>query len=468
MPLTIDDIKGAIDILFMDAEERDAAFAIRPFRDEIERALSYVNGGGSIDREYFNRALTACNLGPVDKTIFDRYFPLGINSAEKLREGIQEFAKDALLHFGSFHQAFFRIKADAKLLPAVEHPFGNENRAPFALSNPLRVEELAYLGYVSGEMPTRMSKAHQAIMVAMNALGDRPFTTENIRAASKESGVDIEKLIREVNDGLQKRGQKQVTLEDYISSKATIENEIDSFLDEVRRCRIAGIRNQEQYINCASEMDVYVATSMRDERDYIEMHTFVSKVFGRHDVARLNLRYFNPTQAYCPNKYDKGLVECLMIRCARLTIYCAQRQDTMGKDSELAITLGLGKPVIVYVPRGESDADKAEYDKRARIFAEVHPLSLQVDQQTGNSNGIMLVRDADECANVLYALAKNQLKRKVEVHRETEADPISGETTTYWVLRETLTPNRSVIRVATGWKHLRTAFWSAFRPDLHI
>jgi hypothetical protein len=155
-----------------------------------------------------------------------------------------------------------------------------------------------------------------------------------------------------------------------------------------------------------------------------------------------------------------------MIRCAKVTIYCAQEQDTMGKDSELAITLGLGKPVIVFVPRGDNPADQAAYDKRARIFAEVHPLSLQVDQRTGNSNGIMLVRDANECANVLYAIAKNQLR--VEVRREVEQDALSGEATTNWVLREIMTPSRSVIRVATGWKHLRTAFWSAFRPDLHI
>ncbi len=213
-------------------------------------------------------------------------------------------------------------------------------------------------------------------------------------------------------------------------------------------------------------MDVYVATSMRDERDYFEMKGFIDQVFGRRDIERLNLRYFDPTQAYCPNKYDKGLVECLMIRCAKATIYCAQRQDTMGKDSELAITLGLGKPVIVYVPYGDDDTDRQDYEKRARVFADVHPLSMQVNQTTGNTNGIILVRDANQCADVLYALAKNQLR--VTISREVEPDPLSGETSIFWVLREAVTGNKSVIRVATGWKHLRTACWSAFRPDLHI
>lgn len=466
MALTIDEVKTAVDILFLDKAERESAFTHRPFLDELTRALGYINNGGTVDREYLNRILIACNLGPVDQSIFDRYFARGINSAEKLREGVREFATDALLHFGSFHQAFFRIKADATFLPAVKKPLGSETRAPFALSTPLEAKELAYLGYVSGELPAQMSEAHKVIMRTVAALGKREPSAENIRSAAKEAGIDIERLLGQVNAGLEKRGQRQVTIDEYVSSGEAIESVISKFLEEVMRCRQNGIRNQEQYINSAAEMDVYVATSMRDERDYREMNGFIADVFGRHDVARLNLRYFDPTQAYCPNKYDKGLVECLMIRCAKVTIYCAQKQDTMGKDSELAITLGLGKPVIVFVPRGESAEDKAAYDKRARIFAEVHPLSLQVDQNTGNSNGIMLVRDANECANVLYAIAKNQLR--VEVSREVETDALSGETTTNWVLREIMTPNRSVIRVATGWKHLRTAFWSAFRPDLNI
>jgi hypothetical protein len=83
-----------------------------------------------------------------------------------------------------------------------------------------------------------------------------------------------------------------------------------------------------------------------------------------------------------------------------------------------------------------------------------------------DTNGIILVRDANQCADVLYAIANNKLK--VTVTRQEEDDWLSGEKTICWVLREAVTGNNSVIRVATGWKHLRTAFWSAFRPDLHI
>lgn len=466
MPITIEEAKDKVDILFQTREELEAAFASTPFADELGRALSYINGGGSLDGEYFNRILIAANLGPIDRRLFERYFPRGIDSAEKLHEGITGFTNDALLHFGSFHQAFLRLRADVDVLPKVEQTFGSETRAPFALSNPLKVEELAYLGYVSGELPMLMSEAHQAIFAALGSATPEELTSDAIKAAAKARGVDIEKELSTINRGLEKRKKKQITIDELIASKIHIEQTIVDFIEEVKRCRRSGIKNQEQYINSASEMDVYVATSMRDERDYIEMQAFIDQVFGRKDISRLNLRYFDPTQAYCPNKYDKGLVECLMIRCGKVTIYCAQRQDTMGKDSELAITLGLGHPVIVYVPYGDNDKDREAYERRATVFADVHPLSLQVNQTTGNTNGIILVRDANQCADVLYAIAKNQLK--VTISRETEPDPLSGETSIFWVLREAITGNKSVIRVATGWKHLRTAFWSAFRPDLHI
>lgn len=478
MAITIDEIKRSLDPLFRTPQELEAAFQDQTLIDEVNRAIQYVDDGNSIDSDFFNRVLTASYLGPVERNVFDRYFPRGINSAEKLQEGIESFIRDALLHFGSFHQAFLRIKADPDVIPHHTRTFGNEDRAPFRLSREIPVDKLAYLGYVSGELPARMDKAHRQLLNVIRgtegaAPAREPLTVERLRARAAELGIRLEAAIEEINEGLKARAAgEQLTIESFQHRRDEIEATIKSMLDEVREYRGFGLKNLEQYINICADIDVYVATSMRDDRDYREMKAFIDQVFGvderagRRDIARLKLRYFDPTQAYCANKYDKGLIECLMIRCAKVTIYCAQRQDTMGKDSELAITLGQGKPVIVYVPEGEPGAEREAYDKRARVFSEVHPLSLQVDQKTGVTNGIILVRTATQCADVLYALAKNQLRTKVERIRAT--DPLSGQDYVCWVLRETMTGNNSVIRMATGWKHLRTAFWAAYRPDVGI
>src|SRR5207245_11176384 len=81
-----------------------------------------------------------------------------------------------------------------------------------------------------------------------------------------------------------------------------------------------------------------------------DLFDFVPSLMGYAVLAGLKLRYFDPTHAYTDNRVNKGLVESLMLKRARCTIYSVQDTDTLGKDSELAATLAQGKPVIAYVP----------------------------------------------------------------------------------------------------------------------
>jgi hypothetical protein len=90
----------------------------------------------------------------------------------------------------------------------------------------------------------------------------------------------------------------------------------------------------------------------------------------RPELADLNLRYFDPTQSYTANRVNKGLVESLMLKRARCTVYSVQDTDTLGKDSELAATLAQGKPVIAYVP----EIDPAR--RVAQLLAE-DPVAIQ-------------------------------------------------------------------------------------------
>ena len=283
-------------------------------------------------------------------------------------------------------------------------------------------------------------------------------------------------------------------------------------------------QNLAQYL-AADYLDVYVATSMRTESDFVSVNRFVQALFTHDDVRPLKLRYFNPTQSWIDDRVAKGLVEALMLRRSQLTIYMAQKEDTFGKDSEASVALGQGKPVIVYVPklvvselsidtenlgkarrdqleahireegadedqdfdetmdteallgrllsirlegaagdvlanavkrhwadfdlygearRIEASDDRAEYrrwldavvgaedpveppaqvkdkvvsilvatslrfERRARIFREVHPLALQVILSSGVLNGILVARSVDSCATVIHALIQNDL-----------------------------------------------------------
>jgi hypothetical protein len=193
---------------------------------------------------------------------------------------------------------------------------------------------------------------------------------------------------------------------------------------------------------------------MRDDRDYIDMAKFVKDVFSSEEIAPLHLRYFDPTLCYCDSRIDKGIIECLLVRTAKVTIYCAQEGDTFGKDSELAATLCQGKPVIVYVPIDDSDPERAlRLESRARVFQEFHPLGMQVGLTDGVARGVIVVRSPEQCSRILRRILSNSLE--VDVRFEQHGI----------VLREKET--QSVLRVMTGWGELAHSFWSNFGVSIN-
>ena len=220
-----------------------------------------------------------------------------------------------------------------------------------------------------------------------------------------------------------------------------------------------GIKNQLAYLS-SDNLDVYVATSMRRQHEFIFVNELINKIFTNSEIEELKVRWFDPTQAYCKDRIDKGLSEALMLKRARCTLYLAQESETLGKDSELASTLAQGKPVIAYIPEGNKEYvdnlienlkkynNKSEkeiildqiqvfdsslawsnekviawvknlekvnlselkqffynlvkkyYDKRAKGLKKDHPLGIQVNLSSGVANGVLVVRNIKDVLNL--------------------------------------------------------------------
>ena len=79
-----------------------------------------------------------------------------------------------------------------------------------------------------------------------------------------------------------------------------------------------------------------------------EMAEFCDRVFEQAGLRHLNVRYFDPTLSAAEGHEDKGLIECLMVKCAKVLVYSAGSKESWGKDAEAAMALSLGKPVIFY------------------------------------------------------------------------------------------------------------------------
>ena len=165
--------------------------------------------------------------------------------------------------------------------------------------------------------------------------------------------------------------------------------QLDELNKEVDRVQSRATRNQSTYLTW-DHMDVYFATSMRKAWEYKDLYEFIERLMTSDEVKELDLRYFDPTQAFTDNRVNKGLVEALMLKRARCTVYSVQDTDTLGKDSELASTLAQGKPVIAYVP----DLDPTE--RAEQLLSEDPVTVLERWRFVLSADGQLVQRLSDE------------------------------------------------------------------------
>jgi hypothetical protein len=339
---------------------------------------------------------------------------------------------------------------------------------------------------------------------------------------------DLERLVHEIEDknpsiGFEKRNKEingLITIDEletfllgFLKNTDGIDEKLLAKTENVQK---DGFLNHKSYL-ASDHMDVYIATSMREPIHFININKSVEKIFEQECLVDLKLRYFNPTQAFCPERIDKGLSEALMLKRAKCTIYFAQETETFGKDSELASTLAQGKPVIAFVPMGDDefvkdliddhfkiytgknkvevlleilrlygpelawkdkdviswikDNGKADidklimkisvtvkdyYNKRAESLMQTHPLGIQVYLDTGVANGVLVVRSEKKCGELVRAIILNDL----EFTLKSEIKEVFDEENEYIYLHENI--SNSIYRVMSGDKLLTNAFWNFY------
>lgn len=401
-----------------------------------------------------NEILLLLGLARVNRPFFDFLFDGKdtIGTIKDLQAGVHRLVEVALLLYGNVREAFEILSNEESELAKII-----ENRNPIDISS--------------------FSSRHDPVLKIDKISADKTYYL----------GYLIE---REINDKLKKNPNDPIAVEENRIREGIVEQ---------------GRRNQDAYLAC-DHMDVYVATSMREKHEFLLVSRIAESIFNHPNIIDLKLRHFDPTQAYCKNRIDKGLSEGLMLKRATCTIYLAQESDTLGKDSELASTLAQGKPVIAYVPGGSEDyvlqllhdlklvhpekskrdlildqlrifdhklaweqpavidydegtlldllkkTVKTSYDKRAESLAEKHPLGIQVNLANGVANGVLVVRSIEQCVELLSAIVTRTLK--------FDLIPVEDEGSTGWHLRERI--SNCVFRTITPNELLSNAFWNYY------
>ena len=522
----------------------------------------------------FRSLLVYFDVRPVSRAFFERYFTAdSFRTTEKFLADVHHYQKDAIRLYSTFRSAYLALATtdDIEKLLAPLQKRDDEayrTRTEWDRITEIPEESLPDLGYIAAELVRRENSERTTISNFLQELAT--LIRERGHAALETVGDKkrrkMDSLLRKFDPGSTHSLFSTLFLPDpdELERKAAqIGPKEETDLARMEATQSVAQQNLAQYL-AADHLDVYVATSMRSGSDFVSVNRFVQTLFKHDDVRPLKLRYFNPTQSWIDDRVAKGLVEALMLRRSKLTIYMAQKEDTFGKDSEASVALGQGKPVIVYVPklvvselsidtetigkarrdeleaqireetpnedqefdetmdtealmgrllsvrlekaagtvlatavkrhwadfdlygearRIEASGDRAQYrrwldsvvhaddpveppvqvkekvvsilvatslrfERRARIFREVHPLALQVILSSGVLNGILVARSIDSCATVIHALIKNELDLKM-VLPEDEAD-------LNYRLVETTTG--STIRVISRHQLLRNAF----------
>ena len=420
-----------------------------------------------LSRARLNQLLTLAHEAPVSQPLFAYYWLSApehpydvrhipyyderwpgsehIQSIDQLYWGLYRFYVDALLYFGSIRTAYQRLRqlseTDLQFFFADHRIDGLDERgealplSPIAKDNRYLISEMACKSF---EVTEGKGDANQIEQVMIDLLqkhhadGGGPVTARQLLTGDYARGQYAHL-----------QPQLQLSADDFMEE--VLEDE-DSLLEKIHRvaqdftrARRSALSNTAMYLSMVGDLDVYIATSMRNRDDFRDMSDFCETVFGNDRLQALKLRYFDPTLSAAEHHEDKGIVECLMVKCAKALILNAGSRDSYGKDAEAAMALSLGKPVIIF----------ASEDFRSSFFRDVHPLSRLINFDTGVAVGAMVATSTNQVIELLHRIFTNTLEYELVQPRPR-----------YLVLKERCT--QSVVRLQTSDLLLRETFWNHY------
>lgn len=396
--------------------------------------------------------LSAPERHPYDVRRLPHFDPewLGSSAVKSLKHlawGMHRLYVDGLLYFGNVRTAYRKLRAQTK-----------GELETFFVQRRIDTDAIKARGPALPLNGIPKDDRYLISEMACKSYGDGDGEPGGLRAAlvgalrrhlAQNGGpVPIRELLKAdtglLADEYASRQQELVfsaddALDDVVGSEEELLSRYALLVERFSTARHAALRNTELYLSMVNDLDVYVATSMRTRKDFRDMATDCEKIFADERLKALNLRYFDPTLSAAAGHEDKGLIECLMVKCARALVYCAGEKESYGKDAEAAMALSLGKPVIFY----------CNQETRRRFYRDVHPLSRLIEFRTGVAVGAMVTDRLEDVSELLYRVFENKMEYRLEQSRPGHLR-----------LLESLTG--SVVRLQSSDRMLTETFWNHY------
>jgi len=443
-------------------------------RDAVESALNDIDQGG-LSWARLNQVMHLCSEAgmsegfysyyfltvpqqhpyPVEKVFPDAHYNLPegieqIRSLQQLRWGIKRFMYDTMLYWGNFRQAYRDLRQ--KPFNKIEQLFKR---------NRVNEGQLIRRGKIID--PVSIPRDHRYLISEMACKTyekrDDIADCEHIKLALqafrelKDQGAPITpRLLREKTKELAKAAGQLFLFELLFENPSNIVSTEEDVIalysgqhDAFQQARKSALNNTRSYLSICNDLDVYVATSMRTRDDFREMAKACEIIFQNERLKKYNIRYFDPTLSAANYHEDKGIIECLMVKTSKVLIYFAQHKESLGKISEYAMAVSLGKQVIILCPADAHGVETFEF------YRDKHPLVRLIEFKTGIVNGAIVTKNVTDVPVLLERIFSNCMEYDIELKQGTDG---------YYLLKERLT--NSTIRVVSDDKFLTEAFWNNY------
>jgi hypothetical protein len=424
----------------------------KPISLEILNQILILSHEGGVSEGFFRfyflsdpHERECCWYDPKKLTEFDQKYlqSSGLISLNHLKWGLKRLYIDGLLYFGNIRQCYRTLRE--LNLDQLEELFRSKifnTRALVGRSDHLLLTNIAkddrYLiaetackTYAPADesMPDLIEFIKGRYKRAVAGGKSRLKIRDLVAADSAPSRYDTDQLSFSLDEAMEQEVHSSVDLEDAIKP----------LIQKFKAARERALLNTKLYLSMIADMDVYVATSMRSRDDFRSMADFCEKTFADAAVRDLKLRHFDPTMSAANNHEDKGLIECLMVKCAKILIYNAGVRDSYGKDAEAAMALSLGKPVIFY----------CDTETKRKIFQETHPLARLINFENGVAVGSIVMDKLNEVPEMIRRIFKNDMEFELKKKSDN-----------FFLLCEKLTG--SVIRLQSSDLLVRETFWNYY------
>lgn len=249
-----------------------------------------------------------------------------ILSIDQLYWGLHRIYTDSLLYFGSIRDGYRALRLLS--YSDLQAYFGNQrydskallHRGPALPLVPIAQDDR----YLIAEQACKSLDASQGGPSELLLILKGAWADHLRRSGGKVTAKELLQGAYVLN-GFQER-QKQLLfaadelLESEIHSEEELIERYDQIAHSFTQARTAALRNTELYLSMANDLDVYVATSMRTRQQFRNMAQTCEAIFSHTAVRHLHLRYFDPTMSAAQGHEDKGIIECLMVKCAKVLI----------------------------------------------------------------------------------------------------------------------------------------------------